>query len=203
MVRSALILAGLALLPSCGAVIFDPAWMDSEIKACNRSLGGEGSGLCGPDRYCTVDPPRNNAGTEMCLHKELFTGRGFSRRDLAGSLVLLSGMALAATAGIGGGGLNVPVLLSIFNFNMDEAVVLSNTAVLGNGFAQFLVNWRQRNPHDRRRPLVDWDAVLILLPAQLGGGNIGVVVEKIFPATVLMLMAVLLLLFAAIKVGKC
>ena len=60
---------------------------------------------------------------------------------------------------------------------MQEAVWLSNTAVLGNGLAQFAVNWRARHPSCASRPMIDWDAVLMLLPAQLGGGYIGVIVQ--------------------------
>ena len=50
---------------------------------------------------------------------------------------------------------------------VDEAVVLSNTAVMGNGLAQFLINSRRRHPLAPERTLIDWNAVLMLLPSQV------------------------------------
>mmetsp|Transcript_9654 Transcript_9654/g.24692 ORF Transcript_9654/g.24692 Transcript_9654/m.24692 type:complete len:408 (-) Transcript_9654:274-1497(-) len=108
-------------------------------------------------------------------------------------------MSLAASAGIGGGGLNVPVLMIIFNFTPKEATVLSNTAVFGNTMSQLIINLRRPQPHDPTKPLVDFVAVLMLTPAQLGGGNIGVILETILPATLLVLLSILVLAMASVK----
>ena len=93
----------------------------------------------------------------------------------------------------------MPILLLVFGFEMEEAVVLSNAAVMGNGLAQMAVNFGRRHPYDAKQTLIDWDAVLLLLPAQLGGGNVGVVVGAIFPTTVLLVMSIALLLVASGK----
>ena len=90
-------------------VIIDPSSMDSELPACNRTA------QCADDRYCDADP-KDSSDKFVCLHKNLLPSP--STRDALGSITMLCGMALAATAGIGGGGLNVPVLLLVFNFEV-------------------------------------------------------------------------------------
>ena len=150
---------------------------------------------CPRDRECHGDP-NYYSGREVCLHKDLFP---LSQWDIIGGCVLFCGMALAATAGIGGGGLNVPVLILLFNFEPKEATVLSNTAVLGNGLSQFFLNFRRSHPSDPTKPLIDWVAVAMLLPAQLGGAELGVIMESIFPSSVLLILSVVLLAFAAAK----
>ncbi|KAJ1460342.1 hypothetical protein M885DRAFT_509283 [Pelagophyceae sp. CCMP2097] len=187
---------GAALLAAAGAsgVIFDPKSMDAELRACNATEPDEGDASCGADRACRADP--QDAGSMVCLHKQLFP---LSLRDVLGGICLFCGLTLAASAGIGGGGLNVPILLLVFDFKMDEAVVLSNAAVMGNGLAQLAVNARRRHPADSWQTLIDWDAVLVLLPAQVAGGNVGVVVGTLFPTTALYVMSMLLLAIAALK----
>ena len=80
--------------------IVDPSKFDSSLKACNSSAVGGGDASCGALRECVVDP--NDGEQEVCLHKQLFPLRGL---DVAGTLCLFCGLTLAASAGIGGGGL--------------------------------------------------------------------------------------------------
>jgi uncharacterized membrane protein YfcA len=105
---------------------------------------------------------------------------------IAGCAVLFFCSTLAAAGGIGGGALNVPILLAVFGYPYKEAVVLSLCAVAGNTLSQVAVNIRKRHPLDKSRPLIYFDAALVLTPAQLGGNDIGVVLASILPTTVLM-----------------
>ena len=119
--------------------------------------------------------------------------------NLIGGVLLYLSCSISAAGGIGGGGLNVPILLVVFGYEYQQAVIFSLSTVLGNYVSQVYLNWRKRHPYDPRRPLIYWDAVLLLLPAQLGGSNIGVVIAKIFPEGVLIILAMVVLLFAGYK----
>lgn len=92
---------------------------------------------------------------------------------------------MAAAGGIGGGALNVPILLSVVGCSYKEAVVLSLCAVAGNTLSQVIVNLKKSHPLDKTRPIIYFDAGLILIPAQLGGNNIGVILAAILPTTAL------------------
>ena len=119
-------------------------------------------------------------------------------RDVAGFLCLYISCSISAAGGIGGGGLNVPIFLVVFGYSYKTAVVFSLCTVLGNYSSQIFLNWRKRHPADNRRPLIYWDAALILLPAQLGGSNIGIIIAKTFPDGILILVAMVVLAFAGL-----
>lgn len=120
-------------------------------------------------------------------------------RQIAGFIALYCSCSISSAGGIGGGGLNVPIFLVIFRYSYNEAVILSLCTVLGNYVSQVFLNWSKRHPADQRRPLIYWDAVLILLPAQLGGGSIGVIIAKTFPEGLLILVSMVVLSFAGLK----
>ncbi len=94
----------------------------------------------------------------------------------AGGLFLLFlSCAVSAAGGIGGGGLTMPILLVVMGFGYDDAVALSLCSVFGNSGCQFLINRNRAHPNNPRRPMIYWEAVLIMMPSQLGGSILGVV----------------------------
>merc|ERR1719199_1653388 len=89
--------------------------------------------------------------------------------------------------------------MMINSFGIKEAVPLSHSAVMGNAFAQLLVNVRQRHPSAPSRPLIHFELAILALPAQLGGNSIGVVIGRVFPPTLLIILSLLMLALAATK----
>jgi hypothetical protein len=122
-----------------------------------------------------------------------------STEEIAGSVVLFLASTLASAAGIGGGGLNLPILIVIFGFGFSKGAVLSLWTVFGNIVAQFALNYNARHPEKMSRPLIYWDVVVVLLPAQLGGASIGVLLSDVCPKTVLIILALVILLYADTK----
>lgn len=114
---------------------------------------------------------------------------------LTGACIALVG-ALGGAAGIGGGGLNVPLLMMLMGVPIKRAVKLSHTAVLGTMIAQNFVNLQRRHP-ELDQPLIDFIAPLLLLPALLAGCAIGVSLSPVFPAGVLIMLSTVLLLWAS------
>lgn len=121
---------------------------------------------------------------------------------IGGCLALYLSCAFASAGGIGGGGLNVPILLVILGFKYKQATVLSLCTVLGNYLSQIFVNWDRSHPLLPSRPLIYFEIIIVLVPAQLGGNNIGVIVAEIFPDSLLLLVAMIVVIYAQIKTTR-
>ena len=116
---------------------------------------------------------------------------------IGGCCVLYFAGLIAAAGGVGGGGLIVPILLLIFQYELDTSIALSECMVVGSSFAQFIINVSKRHPNKLRRPLIYWELVLTLLPAQLGGANIGTILSVMVPTSFIYILALAVLLFAS------
>merc|ERR1719181_2401142 len=84
-------------------------------------------------------------------------------------------------------------------FNIKEAVPLSHSAVMGNALMMLFFNGPQRHPFCPQRPLIHYELALVLMPAMLAGSNLGVLVNRICPATLLVTLALVLLLLTTLK----
>lgn len=114
-------------------------------------------------------------------------------------IVLYFAGSIASAGGIGGGGVNVPLLLVLGGFDYKDAVVFSLCTVLGNHLAQSYINWPISHPYVKQRPLIYWDLILFLLPTQLGGSNLGVIISDAPPELLLLICAFLILALAIAK----
>lgn len=144
---------------------------------CDEPAGAS----CGVSRICAEDAAllarlaaanascAGAAPCRFCLHKGLFP---LAQADLLLSAALFAAGTLAGAAGIGGGGVNVPALLLLGGFAIEEAVPVSHLIVLGNALAQNAVNLPRSHPSGRG-PLVDFGVPLLLLPPQLSGDVLG------------------------------
>jgi uncharacterized membrane protein YfcA len=119
-----------------------------------------------------------------------------------GLVVMFFSSMLCSSAGVGGGSLNVPILYTIIGFDFDTAVILSLCALMGNYLLQVLINLDKRHPSDPSAPLIYWDAVLVMLPAELGGANLGVILAKAMPKTIIYVLAMTVLVIAVFFTTK-
>lgn len=117
-------------------------------------------------------------------------------RVIAGCLCIYISSSLSSAAGVGGGSLNVPILINVFGFEYQDAVVLSLCTLMGNYMLQVLINLERRHPTSPQKPLIYWDAILILLPSELGGSNLGVLLSGAFPDTIDYILALVVLVIA-------
>jgi len=102
------------------------------------------------------------------------------------------GLMIAASGGIGGGGMLVPLFMLVLGFKTKHAIALSNCTILGGSIANTAVNSRKRHP-GLDRPLIDWDLVLIMEPFTIFGAVFGALMGKILPDIVLTVSLVLIL----------
>jgi len=149
-----------------------------------------------PERICRTYAPCHG---DICLHKDFWPSLPL---DFALFFTQFFIAVAAGATGIGGGGLNVPTLMILSRFNIKEAVPLSHAGVMGNSLVMLFWNAPQRHPACVRRPLIDYELALLLLPAMLAGSNLGVVVGRVLPSTILVFLSLVVLLFATVKSVK-
>eukprot|EP01063_Lacrimia_lanifica_P042101 TRINITY_DN9_c0_g2_i2.p1 TRINITY_DN9_c0_g2~~TRINITY_DN9_c0_g2_i2.p1 ORF type:complete len:830 (+),score=400.65 TRINITY_DN9_c0_g2_i2:69-2558(+) len=118
--------------------------------------------------------------------------------DLLVSILAMVATISAAGAGIGGGGLLVPIYLLVMGWSPDRAVPLSNATIFGNAITNIIINFPLRHP-TADRPLVDFDLALILIPMELTGSLIGVLLNIIFPNWLTLTCLFLLLCFTTYR----
>jgi hypothetical protein len=80
-------------------------------------------------------------------HKDLFP---LDQSDIVGSILVGIGLMIAASGGVGGGGILVPLLIIVFNFNPKHAIPLSNFTILGSSVTNMIINLPKRHPDANR-----------------------------------------------------
>jgi hypothetical protein len=101
----------------------------------------------------------------LCTHKPLFP---MNRYDWIGVIVLFTCSALASGGGVGGGGLFIPLLILINEFDSHTAMPISVLMVFVIGTVTTALNFKAKHP-SVDRPLIDFTVVLYLTPASLLG----------------------------------
>lgn len=119
------------------------------------------------------------------------------RTGIAIPIYLIMSM-LAISSGVGGGLFWVPLFTALLQFSVKSAAALSQSCVAGGCIGGTLYSFMQRHPHDRTRPVVDYNLALVLMPALVQGISFGVMLNYIIPSLILScLLIVTLLLISA------
>lgn len=112
-------------------------------------------------------------------------------------LVLVLG-SLAAGAGIGGGGLFVPIYMVLLGAGPKGAVPLSKATILGGAIGNFVSISRQRHPK-ADRPMIDYEASTFMQSGELLGVVFGVLLNNLLPAVVIVVFLVLILSYNSLR----
>jgi uncharacterized membrane protein YfcA len=141
-----------------------------------------GRQLAGADAY---------AGATRTLEEIWSLEAGPVRLIIAWTLVLVLG-SLAAGAGVGGGGLFVPIYWLILGAGPKGAVPLSKATILGGAIGNFLSLSRQRHPKTNR-PIIDYEASTFMQSGELLGVVFGVLLNKLLPSVVIIVFLIIIL----------
>jgi hypothetical protein len=96
--------------------------------ACNASASDS---ACPAACQCAACP---SSPVSRCYKTALF--QGSSTGDVLGSFLIFLVSVFSSVAGIGGGAMMTPILMSVFGFGLSAAKMLSHIAVFGNVCAQ-------------------------------------------------------------------
>lgn len=133
-------------------------------------------------------------GEKVCTTKKIFSP--FLWQDGVSSVLVLIGGAIASGAGIGGGGLYVPLFV-MFGWGK-KAVARSLGATTGLALAMMIMIAPRRHP-EVDRPLIDYRTILLLEPIVLLGTVIGKILNKLFPTLLVYILLQILLLVISVR----
>lgn len=136
---------------------------------------------CETDTDCT-DHPFYQCGVQfenICTHKKVFPMEGI---EYAGIIVFSIMMALANIAGIGGGGIAIPIVMAFFHFNTKPAIAISSFSIFMTTLARFVMNFRLPHPEKPNSVVIDYNLVAIMMPTTLAGAQIGALILVAFPS---------------------
>ena len=97
---------------------------------------------CVTDEDCT-DYPWNQCGVKVegiCSHKKVFPVYGL---EVGGLVVFTFIKVLSNIAGIGGGGVAVPILMAMFHFTTKPAIAISSFSIFLTTIQRFIMNFRE------------------------------------------------------------
>jgi uncharacterized membrane protein YfcA len=109
-------------------------------------------------------------------------------------------MALCNIAGIGGGGIIVPLTMSFFSFDTKDAITISGFSIFTGSLARFIYNRNNKHP-EKDATDIDYGVASVMLPTVLIGSYLGVFINVMFPAMILQIILFLLLASLSINSG--
>lgn len=153
----------------------------AEIEMCNQTTDCERN----PFRVCVPCHPEDGCNDPLkqgqCIHKDLFP---LYWLEIAGTFVLSMIMALCTMAGIGGGGVTVPLIQNLFQFSLKKAIALSGFSIFVCSVTRFIVNFKQKHP-EKNTVSLDYGLATVMNPTVLMGSFIGVIFNTWFPDLVI------------------
>lgn len=106
-------------------------------------------------------------------------------------------------AGIGGGGVVVPISMIFFQFDAKNAIALSNFSIFLSSFIRFLANAHRPHPlKNGKGLLVDHNLAILMLPLIVSGSSIGVILNIWLPNLIIIASYVLGLSYLGYGVFK-
>lgn len=115
--------------------------------------------------------------------------------------ILLAGV-LSTIAGVGGGGILLPIYIYLLNFEINEAIPLTIITILGNCVVRFFYLYNKKILNMKKRFLVDILPCLIIVPFDGNVSFIGIYLSLYLPKIVNLFCVVLVMLVLFVKTVK-
>mmetsp|Transcript_35998 Transcript_35998/g.45832 ORF Transcript_35998/g.45832 Transcript_35998/m.45832 type:complete len:453 (+) Transcript_35998:252-1610(+) len=106
--------------------------------------------------------------------------------------------AIATSAGIGGGGLFVPLYALVLGYGVKGAVPLSAATILGGALGKYLSTSKGKHPK-ADRPIIDYNLATMIQSWELLGTVFGVIFNLIFPELLIVILLVIILGLSSFK----
>lgn len=90
----------------------------------------------------------------------------------------------------------IPVFISIFRFTTGDSVPVSKITILSGAFTTFMTIFADRHHIDQNKLLVNYPLATVLVPAALGGTQMGVLVTQLLPTSVVGVLLVVFIVYS-------
>lgn len=141
--------------------------------------------------YCRYNKKykENVCNYEPLVHK-------WDKMLIVGMICVFIAGIFVSGAGIGGGGLFVPILMLIVKFPAEYCIPTSKALIFGGSVAVTLFNLRKKHPfYDR--PLINYNVACMIEPISWLGTILGVIFNSVIPAWLLYIVQFILLSYTA------
>lgn len=118
--------------------------------------------------------------------------------EIIGIVVLSVLMMLCTLAGIGGGGVVVPLLSVFYSFTFKEATAISGFSILICSIVRYMYNFGQMHP-EKKAVSIDYGLAIVMLPTVMMGSFLGVIMNAMLPELILQVCLTLLLAFLTVQ----
>ncbi|KAK1362914.1 DECREASED DNA METHYLATION 1 family protein [Heracleum sosnowskyi] len=119
-------------------------------------------------------------------------------RIIVGSIIGFLGAALGSVGGVGGGGIYVPMLTLIVEFDAKSSTALSKCMITGVAGATVYYNLKLRHP-TLNLPIIDCDLALLFQPMLVLGISIGVALNVMFADWMVTMLLIVLFIVTSTK----
>ena len=111
-------------------------------------------------------------------------------------------MLLSNVAGIGGGGIAIPMVMYFFGFSMKPAIAVSSFSIMLSTLTRFFFNFNERHPEKKGCTSIDYNMTNVMMPLTLIGTLVGAYILITFPDLIIQITLTLLLLLLTIASGQ-
>jgi len=161
------------------------------VPAVKAAVAPNPSSMCNIAADC-MSPQFEVCTNNVCMHKPVFPATGL---EIGGVILLPLLLGFANNGGVGGGGLIIPVCISMFGFNTIQSIALSNFVIFVGAFVRYFgFSIRQEHPQ-KPSTIIDYNLCSVMLPLVLIGAFVGVMVANIAPEALLTIFLALILFY--------
>jgi len=157
----------------------------------SRVLAATKGQKCVTDDECQSVSSFNFCVEKTCQHKGVFPQYGI---EVGGVILLILLKILCTMAGVGGGGIVTPLCMVFFGFVTKDAVSVSAFATFSATMGSFITSFKSRHPEKKGSVLIDYGLTCIMMPTTLAGAQIGSFILIVFPAPIIQIFLILMLI---------
>lgn len=118
--------------------------------------------------------------------------------EWGGTFIFALVMCLSNVAGIGGGGVAIPLLQIFFYLELKKAIPISSFAIMISTLARFIWNFNESHP-EKKSTSIDYGLTNVMMPLTLVGSLSGSYILITFPELIITIILTVLLLVLFIE----
>ena len=125
-----------------------------------------------------ADPAPAPESNDNKVYHDNFPFRQNFWMEFSGTVLMFVLIALSNAGGLSGGGTNIPIMLIFFEMGMKKAVPISGFVAVVSTVFRFILNYSQKHPTHCHRSTINYEVIMITMPAVFLGSFIGVKINQ-------------------------
>lgn len=132
-----------------------------------------------------------------CVHKDLFPP---NINDLTMTILIFIASLFTTIAGIGGGGLLIPIYMMIGQFGTEDTIPLTVITIAGSSLIRMIILFNKRHLNQTvKRYLIDYGAIFLIVPFDGNTAFIGLILNTICPNWLILISVFVILSITTVK----